>query len=185
MFGLTIVRHSRLDAMLRQAAVNAQVGDAAKIQHIIATDEGTRARIAKVARSAAKDHLEQAQEDARAAFEGTQEFQQWAQERRERDLAAASAPPPQDSPTSALVNDMLLRYGLLGMMIEHGTQTLPTMIEEFAGAGAARVEIALGMLISEGLVELSHGHYGAVDFTPRVKALGIKEAGGNADPDPQ
>lgn len=189
MFGVTIIRDRRLNKMLTTAAVNAQVGDAEKIRHILLTDENTRRVIARVARSTAKDHFEQLKEDARAAFEGTPEFQQWAQEQREQALAVsmdAEYVPPH---TGVPVAPMMLRYGILGMLIEHGMQRMDVIVKSFPEAAPDMVRDGLGKLLAEGLVELTHGYYSAVDWAARLAALGSAEEatgkGRHANPDPQ
>lgn len=122
-----------------------------------------RQAIVRVARSAAKDHLDELAEEKRAEFEADPDFQEWARQRREHDLAEAEKAQPADAPSefNPWGDAQQLRYGILGLLTEHGVQVTATIADAFLGWAPSQITGALDELVSAGLVEVKHGVYSA------------------------
>lgn len=194
LLGLTITRTSALDkvrAEMRMAAserLKAELND--KRSEISKT-------VARVARSAATDHFQQLQEDEREKFEADPDFQDWARQRREHDLAEAerdqgvSLDPfatvtPTDAP-GIVMRAMLsgapeLRYGLLGYINAHGYVTFTTLAAAFPGYGETEVRSDLELLRADGLIREEHG--GWISTWTQTKPFEA-DGPGNAHPDSQ
>jgi hypothetical protein len=127
--------------------------------------------IASVARSAAKDHFEQMQEDKREAFEADPEFQEWARQRREHDLAEAEKAQPTDVPGIIMrampIAAPELRYGLLGYIGAHGYVTFTTLFAAFPGYGETEIRSDLELLRADGLIREEHGGWLSTWTQPR------------------
>ncbi len=147
--------------------------------------------VARVARSAATDHFQQLQEDNRAKFEADPEFQEWARQRREHDLAEAERAQPAGAvPTAApgiVMRAMLddrsqLRYGLLGYINMHGYMTFTTLALAFPGYLESEIRAELELLRADSLIMEEHGGW----ISTWTQTRPIKEDGGrDENPDPQ
>ena len=115
-----------------------------------------RQAIVRVARSAATDHLAELSEQRREQFEADPEFQEWARQRREHDLAEAEKAQP-----AAVLDPLQLRYGILGLVAEHGPMPTATIGDAFAHCTPLEITGALSSLVSDGQLEVRHGVYSA------------------------
>lgn len=183
LFGLVITSRK---AIMRERMANAATDAQQQLRTILQDAEHPlRKAIVRVARSAASDHFEQLREERRAEFEADPEFQEWARQRREHDLAEAEKAQPAELKPSQVFdfNESQLRYGILGMLVEHGMQVTATLADVFSDWTPAQLTHALSELVSAGLVEVKRGVY-----TATLAGVGLgseeKEAR-DEDPDSQ
>lgn len=184
LFGLVITTRK---TVVRQQLNDRSAGAAAQLSTLLNDAEHPlRQAIVRVARSAVKDHIGEWFEVERARFEKLPLFEDFARQQREHDLAEAekAQPAPSTRAFGSLSEDQdQLRYGILGLLAEHGVQVTATIADAFEGWTPAEITAALAELVSKGLVEVKHGAY-SVTLAP-VGIIGEQKEARNEDPDSQ
>jgi hypothetical protein len=145
-----------------------------------------RGMIARVARSAAKDYFEEQAEADRAKFEADPAFVEWSRQRREHDLAEAERQQPAGAPPADVAerDRVQLRFGILGLLMEHGVQFTASIADAFEGWTPKEITQALDGLVSDSLVEVKHGVYVAA-WRAGLGFPDKKEETRDENPDPQ
>lgn len=175
-FGVVITTRRKIMEHQIQAGMLAALAD---------PEHPLRQAVVRAARGAAKDHVSDWFEAERERFEQLPMFEDFARQQREHDLAEAENAQPAELKPSQLFdfNESQLRYGILGMLVEHGMQYTATIADAFSDWTPAQITHVLSELVSAGLVEVNRGAY-----TATLAGVGLgseqKEAR-NEDPDPQ